>query len=92
MAMTSRVAAVPSDPSDRDVVEANLLLLLNGVDVKHRDWQRGTVRRALDAADVCSLVELVFELFREWQPVSCLDAWTRTARLLGVREVPGPPS
>jgi len=37
---------------------------------------------------VCSLVELAFYLFEEWQPQCPLDAWNRTARLLGIPELP----
>ncbi len=79
----ARSRATGSEPN-LSVDEGNLLLFLDQVAVKLCDQEDGKVRWALDADDVCSVVELAFYLFREWQPHSSLDAWNRTARLLGV--------
>jgi putative transposase len=66
------------------VAEINLLLFLDGVDVKSYSRATGKLRWALDAEDVCSMVELAFDLFRQWQPHSPMDAFNCTAQLLGV--------
>jgi hypothetical protein len=66
------------------IPEINLLLFLNSVGVTSICRATGEVEWLLSAEDVCSLVELAVELFREWQPSSALDAFNRTARLLGV--------
>jgi hypothetical protein len=72
------------------VWEANLLKLLDQAGVKFYSERDGTVRWALDADDVCTVVELAFYLFEEWRPQSPLEAWNRTARLLGIPALPDP--
>jgi hypothetical protein len=66
------------------IPEINLLLFLNSIGVTSYNRATDQVELLLDAEDVCSLVELAFELLGEWQPQSPLDAFNRTARLLGV--------
>ena len=72
----------------RSAMEANLLKLLDQAGVMTYSLPSGEVRWALNADDVCTVVETAFYLFREWQPTSPLDAWNHTARLLGVPVLP----
>lgn len=64
--------------------EINLLLLLDtaGVTLWRPD---GAVRWALDAEDVCDLLELAVELIEDWcgSTVSAAAVRTRAAALLG---------
>lgn len=46
------------------------------------------MRWALDAEDVCELLELAVDLIAEWDAKTPVDAWTRTASLLGVTTEP----
>jgi hypothetical protein len=54
------------------------------VDVTSCNRATGEFEWLLTAEDLCSLVEFAFDLLCEWQPQSALDAFNRTARLLGV--------
>jgi hypothetical protein len=64
--------------------EINLLLLLDSAGTTLHTWN-GSIRWALDAEDVCDLLELAVELFADWcgQTVSAATVRERAAWLLG---------
>lgn len=73
-----------SDSHRLSVPELNLLELLATASVTWLDCRTGKVRWALDAEDVCSLVELAVDLLDQWEIKTSAGAWTQAARLLGV--------
>jgi hypothetical protein len=71
--------------------EANLLLLLDtaGVTLTRRD---GSVQWALDADDVCDLLQLAVELFADWcgPAINAATVRKRAASILGTTAAVAP--
>ena len=64
--------------------EINLLLLLDSAGTTLHTWN-GSIRWALDAEDVCDLLELSVDLIADWGglTISAATVRARAARLLG---------
>ncbi|SRR6266545_6614159 len=77
------MAEMQAERDQLSLLEANLLLLLDGAGVTMTAYN-GAVRWALDADDVCDLLALAHELIAGWDAKTPQETYTRAARLLDV--------
>jgi hypothetical protein len=81
--MSQPATVTGPDQNQLSLPEINLLLLLDNTGMRFRGCD-GSIRWALTPDDVCCLLELAVELLPAWGATTPLEAWIRSARLLGV--------